>query len=493
MKNFFTKENMKPIIVLSAICLFVAALLGVVNYITAPEIERVEAQKVYDSLRVVIDGTFEPVDPLPENASDTITGLYRVTDGETLVGHAVTVKVRGYADDIYMTVGVDAEGKVTKAVVTSQKESHGKSGMANYTDNYDGVASDELADVDTFSGATRTSGAIKRGIIDAVNVSIGGEISAPDEEGGGGTPTVTMPRADSEVIALAKNLVGENAELTDVTPSYNRPATLLRLYEISGGGHVAYVATAGAYVSIANEGLVHIDKNGDIVAVDYLQWVVGHGVGNDGFAERFIGKDYWTVGDVELVASATGTSQDFRAAVLTALDTVIKMTSRTEDKLASLMHQLVPNSKCFEKIESQEDAPKELVSVYRVLGGRGGYVAHYVVAGEYTPLASEALVYYNGRREIVDMDLLVWNVGHGVEPGDFEDRFIGVDEKTVSDVELVAGATGTSADLRTAITDSMPYIPKNFPIARFMGVFALILAAGFVTVAVIYTKRRKNG
>ena len=58
MKNIFKKENLMPVIVLGAICLVVAALMGAVNMITGPIIQKAEEQKVYDSLRVVLDGVF---------------------------------------------------------------------------------------------------------------------------------------------------------------------------------------------------------------------------------------------------------------------------------------------------------------------------------------------------------------------------------------------------------------------------------------------------
>ena len=51
-----TKKNIMPIVVLTAICVVVAALLGVVNMLTAPIIAEAESQKVYDSFRNVLDG-----------------------------------------------------------------------------------------------------------------------------------------------------------------------------------------------------------------------------------------------------------------------------------------------------------------------------------------------------------------------------------------------------------------------------------------------------
>ena len=121
------KKNLKPIIVLGVICLVVAALLSVVNSLTFEKIADYEAQKVFESLKVVLDGHFENVD-LPENKPQSITGVYKVTDGDggAFKGHVVTIQQKGYASDISITVGIDGEGKTTKVVITAQGETHGK-------------------------------------------------------------------------------------------------------------------------------------------------------------------------------------------------------------------------------------------------------------------------------------------------------------------------------------------------------------------------------
>lgn len=481
-----------PVAVLAVICLICAALLGAVNMITAPEIEKAESQKVYDSLRRVIDGDFTPAE-IPEGASSDITAIYKVTSGETLVGHAVTLSAKGYAGQILLTVGIDAEGKVTKAVITSQSESHGKAGMATYTDKFEGVGSDAIAGVETFTGATISSTAIKGAIINALNAVTGGSIEAPPASGEP-KPPMASPKTDAEVLTLAGELVSGAEGFEDVTPTYNKPESLMKLYkETSDKGYVAYIATPGQYVPVANEGLVHIDLNGDIVGIKHLTWVVGNNISNEGFADKFLGKDLWHVGEVELITQATVTSGDFLAAVEIALDTVTKMIVRTDEKLLELVDEIVPNSKGFELLELPEGAPETLKRVYKETSDKG-YVAYIVTAGEYVAVATESLVYLDGEGNIKDMEILVWNVGHGIGPGDFTDRFIGKNAETVKDVELVTAATGTSGDLKAAVEAALPYIPTDFPIARVIGIIALVLAVaapvGFGVY--LYIKRRKR-
>ncbi len=318
-KNIFKKENIMPVAVLAIICLVVAALLGAVNMITGPIIQKAEEQKVYDSLREVIDGEFAPAE-IPEGASSDITAMYKVTDGGDLVGYAVTLSAKGYASQILMTVGVNADGSVRKVVITSQAESHGKAGMATYPDKFTGVEADALADVELFSGATISSTAIKNAVINAVNAVTGGSIEVPDNGG----EDEELPKTDEELLALSVQLVGSGSTFTDVTPEDTE--LVKRVYkEDSGKGYVAYmVVISPNYGTVETETLVHIGNDGKIVNVMKLVWKTSDAMygyvpptedvvneyyaklpGNNSasFNEDFIGE-----GEVEHVTNATNTS-----------------------------------------------------------------------------------------------------------------------------------------------------------------------------------------
>ena len=151
---------------------------------------------------------------------------------------------------------------------------------------------------------------------------------------------------------------------------------------------------------------------------------------------------------------------------------------------------MIPNSGEIVKLELPENAPKTLVSLYQDMSGRGS-VAYIVVPGEYVPVATEALVYFDEFGEIRDVDLRSWIVGHGVEPGDFADGFIGKNAETLGEVELVSGATFTAKDFKDAVADAMPYIPVAFHTYRIVGAVILSVAVvAFVTCLVIFRKRR---
>ena len=111
------KKNLFPIIALTVIGVVVATLLATVNAITAPIIEEREKQAILDSLEDVMPGgdfgSDVKSEPLPKNAPDTVTAIYKEKNG---MGHVVTLKTTGYASVISITVGIDADGKITKAV-----------------------------------------------------------------------------------------------------------------------------------------------------------------------------------------------------------------------------------------------------------------------------------------------------------------------------------------------------------------------------------------
>ena len=153
MKNIFTKKNLMPLIVLSAICIISAALMGGINLLTADRIAFNEEQKIYDSLREVLDGTFETVE-VPASAPSTVTGLFKVSDenGE-FKGNVVTVEQKGYAGKILLTIGFDKDGKTTKVVITAQSESHGKN-INPLLDRLSGISADDVSGVDVVTGAT---------------------------------------------------------------------------------------------------------------------------------------------------------------------------------------------------------------------------------------------------------------------------------------------------------------------------------------------------
>ena len=470
-----TKKNIMPIVVLTAICIVVAALLGAINVLTAGRIADNEAQKVYDSFRVVLDGTFETLE-VPEGAPKSVTAVYKVTDGTELKGHVLTLVTKGYAGDIAITVGIDKDGKVTKAVVTSEAESHGKAGMKNYTDRFAGVGPDEVKDVETFTGATASSTAIKNAIVDAVDFMAGG--FAKEEE--------KLPKTDEEIIALGKELIGSEVELTDVTPEDTE--TVKRMYKASGNaGYIAYVLVISQYGTVETETLIHIGNTGKIVNVNKLVWktsdaMYGYVPPTDDVVNEFYGRlpgnTSGTVGDVELVTNATNTSTNLMNGIKEALaiaDTLIKQDMPTpEEDVIAAAKELIGADVTLE--DMTPDEREYLKKIYKASDNKG-YIAYAVViSSNYGTVETETLIHINTNGKIAGVKKMIWKTSdamYGYVPPteDVVDAFYaslaGNSSSTVDGVELVTNATNTSTNLMNAIKESLAaadaLIKKDMP------------------------------
>ncbi len=463
-----TKKNIMPVVVLTAICIVVAALLGVINMFTAPVIAEAEAQKVYDSFRNVLDGVYEDA-TVPETAPDTVTAMYKVSDEDgNLLGHVATVTVKGYAGNISVTVGVDSEGKVTKAEVTASSETHGKAGMATYTDNFKGLDAAGVEAVDTFSGATISSTAIRGAILDAVNAVTGVESDDSAEE-------ETLPKTDDEIIALAKELIGKDVELTNVTPE--KTTLVKRMYKASGSnGYVAYVvAISPNYGTVETETLIHISTTGKIVNTNKLVWKTSDAmygyvpptedVVNE-FYGRLPGNTSGTVGSVDLVTNATSTSTRLMDGIKEALavaDTLIKADMPTpEDEIKTLAKELVGKD-----VDLADVTPDNSVLVKKMykLGGGNGYIAYVVViSANYGTVETETLIHISNAGKIAGVKKMIWKTSdamYGYVPpteevvNEFYGRLPGNTSGTVGDVDLVTNATNTSTNLMNGIKEAL--------------------------------------
>ena len=494
-----TKKNIMPIVILVAICVIVAAILAAINLITEPIIKKAEEQKVYDSFRVVLDGDFEDAE-IPENAPKSVTALYKVTEGGSLKGHVVTLKTKGYAGDISITVGIDSDGKVTKAIVTNESESHGKSGMDNYTDRFAGVGADTVADVETFSGATISSTAIKGAISDAVNMIAGNEAVTPEEDD-------QLPRTDAEIADLASQLVGEGANLTDVTPDGTK--LVKRVYKDNGGkGYVAYALVISEnYGTVETETLIHVDNTGKIVNVKKLVWKTSDAIYGyvppteedvNAFYDRLINSNSETIGDVELVTNATNTSTNLVDSVKEALSVVEGLIKndmpREESEVIILASQLVGEGASLTDVTP--NGTKLVKRVYKDNGGKG-YVAYAVVISpNYGTVETETLIHVDNAGKIVNVKKLVWKTSdaiYGYVPpteeavNEFYGKLTNKSSQSIGDVELVTNATNTATRLLESISEALAVVDtlianntevaENYT-ARIVGI--VILSLGIV-------------
>ncbi len=105
--------------VLLGVCLAVALLLGIVNQVTKPRIDAIQAEKIRAAMSQVLPAdSYEPLDFTAAN----VTAIYQaVSDGKD-TGWVVETSAAGSQGPIEMMVGIDSEGKVTGVSIVKHSE-----------------------------------------------------------------------------------------------------------------------------------------------------------------------------------------------------------------------------------------------------------------------------------------------------------------------------------------------------------------------------------
>ena len=119
---------------LTVISLIVAALLGLVNNVTADKIAEIDAEKTRIAMSAVVPEGSEFTDKLEISedmaaaAADQggkLMELYGVTNGGAEAGYVMKISASGSQGSIVMMVGVDANKAITGISVVSHSETSG--------------------------------------------------------------------------------------------------------------------------------------------------------------------------------------------------------------------------------------------------------------------------------------------------------------------------------------------------------------------------------
>lgn len=167
MKNN-TSEIIKPIVVLTCICLVVSALLASINLVTEPIIAEAAAKAAEQARAEVLKeaDSFEmlELDNLPERVDE----VYRASNG---TGYVFMLTTKGYGGDMKLICGINADGTIQACKTLSHAETSGlgsKTAEDPYKSQYIGKNADTINQVDTISGATISSVAYQSAIEDAL-------------------------------------------------------------------------------------------------------------------------------------------------------------------------------------------------------------------------------------------------------------------------------------------------------------------------------------
>ena len=374
------KQSVKSTLVLFLICSVMAVLLALTNAITAPIIQANMDAAANEALLVVMPGgrDFEKIDISDHTLPSTVTEVYREASG----GYVVTLKTAGYGSDFVIMCGVSAEGTVTGAVCLSSNETLGHE--KTFGQNFTGKDAAGVDGVDTISGATKTSGAYKNAVKDALNTAIilgGGSVDLRTEEeilaenlasalpaGEGKFSKLFIVEviegidavytADNgkgyvyvigeEFIGVASDTVPENATVAaahailtsttvtdvDLSTFEGLPSALLSAKKTATGNYVLEVKGAGYGINGGNEYhpasgkyieiRVSMTPDGKIIDTYTISQEESKGIGDacadEKFYGQFDGKTEENYTEIDAIGGATITTDGYKKAILRAFE-----------------------------------------------------------------------------------------------------------------------------------------------------------------------------
>ena len=162
------KEMLKPIAVLTLICLVASAALAGVNFITAPVIAANDAAAASGALSEVMPegGTFTELSLEGLGLPESVVSAYEASNG----GYVIRVVTTGYASGLTVICGIDANGVITGAKCLASSETLGYE--KTYGDSFVGIAVTDVDSVDSIAGASYTSDGYKAALKTAYDATI---------------------------------------------------------------------------------------------------------------------------------------------------------------------------------------------------------------------------------------------------------------------------------------------------------------------------------
>ena len=500
-----TKKNIMPVVVLTAICVVVAALLGAVNLLTSPIIAERNDAAIQESLEKVMPGGLFNAEPdkLGADAPETVVKAYTEKTGKGTV--VVLLTNKGYTGNaIGLTVGIDSDGKITGMVVTQNNESIVPNELkpgGTYGNHYVGAEAQDIPELSTGATVVYTEGAIKNAVTDAF-VYLGFAETKPE-----------LPREESEIEARAKALYGEGAEkLVSSTP--NNREYVKRIYREKGGD--AYVAYAFAYSQYGTpefEFLVYVDENGIVKSVDKLLWKVsdpkpewGYNPPSeeavDAFFQSFVGKSASSINSVEVATGATNTANKVKDAAYETLLFAKPTLPRDKAEIDALAKEFYGNGSA--NLVSYDIEGAEFVKIAYQEPGKKSYVAYAFAISQYGTPEFEFLVYVDENGIVKNVNKILWKVSDakpewGYNPPSeeavdaFFQSFVGKDANEIKSVDVATGVTNTSNKVKNAAYESLKIdidAKQNYA-ARIVGISILFIAIATTVTLVIINKKRR--
>ena len=234
-------KSVRSTLTLLLICAVMAVLMAVTNTITAPIIEQNQAAAANDALKVVMPGGegFEKMDVSGYTLPATVSEVYSEASG----GYVFQLTTTGYSSGLVILCGVNADGTISGATCLSSSETLGYE--KTFGENFIGKNMEGVDVVDTVSGATRTTGAYRDAMKDALNAAVilgGGSVDLRTEE---------------EIL---------NDNLSAALPGAEGKFEKLFIVEVIDGIDAVYAAENGkGAVCIVGEQFIAVDETGAVI------------------------------------------------------------------------------------------------------------------------------------------------------------------------------------------------------------------------------------
>ena len=172
------REIAKPAFSLVIICVVITFFVSLTYNVTKSTIRERELEELNKAMAEVLpEGsnfqniTVEMADIIESIGSDIkVDGVY-----ESDAGYVFNVRVSGYGGDVAVIIGIGSDNSIKGVKLGSNKETPSLGKRAEepfFTSRFDGIDSDQDIDtsVDSISGVTITSSAVKRAVQNACDL-----------------------------------------------------------------------------------------------------------------------------------------------------------------------------------------------------------------------------------------------------------------------------------------------------------------------------------
>ena len=291
-----------------------------------------EIVELAEALLGATKGSLENVTP---DGSGTVKRVYRDEAGDNYAVYLVVISSHYGTVETETLVHIDREGVVKGIEKLTWKVSDpapdwgynppSEEALETLYDSIVGKDSETMEEVDLTTGATNSTTSLVNSVLDAIKAVK--TIVAKD-----------MPSPYSEVLALAKTLLGDNA-LVEVAYANGTVKRVFR--DAAGDNYAVYlVVFSDRYGAPETETLVHIDREGVVKGIEKLTWKVSDPAPDWGYNppseealetlyDSIVGKDSETMEEVDLTTGATNSTTSLVNSVLDAINAVKELSANS--------------------------------------------------------------------------------------------------------------------------------------------------------------------